>query len=217
MPFIPKSQYSIKHTNGGEFYNPRTGVQYKGEYIQYGTRYFAGNSILDLNTPLKRIEIPKGNIVVNKENFLYNQLNIDIHYLILQIKLKKQKVFYVYPIDYISPNQSMFWKFFNNDIDRKNRVKVIPYIKNNTSIFMKNNKPVMIGKKINVEFNQFEKVLQINLVLNNNFLIRKILNYILSKDKSVYVGLTIETYPEDYYGEELLCIFGLNSLLNVRS
>ena len=75
MPFIPKSQYSIKHTNGGEFYNPRTGVQYKGEYIQYGTRYFAGNSILDLNTPLKRIEIPKGNMVVNKENFLYNQLN----------------------------------------------------------------------------------------------------------------------------------------------
>ena len=75
MPFIPKSQYSIKHTNGGEFYNPQTGVQYKGEYIQYGTRYFAGNSILDLNTPLKRIEIPKGNMVVNKENFLYNQLN----------------------------------------------------------------------------------------------------------------------------------------------
>mgnify|MGYP001343813768 CR=1 FL=1 len=75
MPFIPKSQYSIKHTNGGKLYNPQTGVQYKGEYIQYGTRYFAGNSILDLNTPLKLIEIPKGNMVVNKENFLYNQLN----------------------------------------------------------------------------------------------------------------------------------------------
>ena len=148
---------------------------------------------------------------------LYNQLKKDIHYLILQIKLSNKKVFYVYPIDYKSPNQSMFWKFFYDEIDRKNRVKVIPYIKNNTSIFMKNNKPVMIGKKINVEFNQFEKVLQINLVLNNNFLIRKILNYILSKDKSVYVGLTIETYPEDYYGEELLCIFGLNSLSTIRT
>ena len=79
---------------------------------------------------------------------LYNKLKGNIHYLILQIKLSNKKVFYVYPIDYKSPNQSMFWKFFYDEIDRKNRVKVIPYIKNNTSIFMKNNKPVMIGKKI---------------------------------------------------------------------
>jgi len=75
MPFIPKSQYSVKYTNGGELYNPQTGVQYRGKYIQYGTRYFAGDSILNLNTILKLIEIPEGNLVTNKNTFLFNQLN----------------------------------------------------------------------------------------------------------------------------------------------
>lgn len=75
MPFIPKSQYSIKHTNGGELYNPQTGTQYKGEYIQYKNKYFAGNTILDLSTTLKLIEIPEGNMAISKETFLYNQLN----------------------------------------------------------------------------------------------------------------------------------------------
>lgn len=75
MPYIPKSQYTIKHTNGNELYNSFTGQIYIGEYIQYGQKYFAGNSILNLNTPLKKIKIENNLIVNNTRNFLYNQLN----------------------------------------------------------------------------------------------------------------------------------------------
>ena len=71
-------------------------------------------------------------------------------------------------------------------------------------------------KKYWVVFDRFDNILQIDIVLNNNFLIRKVLKYILSKDKSVYVGLTIETNPNDYCEEELLCIFGLNNLRELK-
>lgn len=75
MPYIPKSQYTVKHTNGSELYNPANGEEYIGEYIQYGQKYFAGNTILSLNTPLKRIPDENDTIVKNTRNFLYNQLN----------------------------------------------------------------------------------------------------------------------------------------------
>lgn len=75
MPYIPKSQYTIKYTNGSELYNPATGQAYIGEYIQYGHKYFAGNSILNLRIPLEKIKIENNLIVNNTRNFLYNQLN----------------------------------------------------------------------------------------------------------------------------------------------
>jgi len=75
MPFIPKSQYKVKHTNGNELYNPSDGQMYIGEYIQYGSKYFAGNSVLNLRVPLKKIKLEKNLIVNNTRNFLYNQLN----------------------------------------------------------------------------------------------------------------------------------------------
>ena len=56
-------------------------------------------------------------------------------------------------------------------------------------------------KKINVEFVRSNNLIQINIILNKNFLVKKILKYILSKEKSVFVGLTIETYEEDFHEE----------------
>lgn len=75
MPYIPKSQYDIKHTNGGELYNPLTGEEYKGDYIQYGQKYFAGNTITNLKIKLKKIDSEENLVLVNTRNFLYNQLN----------------------------------------------------------------------------------------------------------------------------------------------
>ena len=143
---------------------------------------------------------------------MYDLLSEDMTYLIICVKMATKKVFFTYPVYDDSPQLKMFWKFYNNKIDRRKRTKIIPYIKDNRSILMKNNKPVLIAKKINVEFEQFDNIIQMNIVLNKNFLVRKVLKYILSKDKSVYVGLTIETHEEDLCEEELLCIFGLNNL-----
>lgn len=75
MPYIPKSQYNIKHTNGGELYNPSTGEEYSGEYIQYGQKYFAGNTITNLKVKLKKIDKEDNIVLKNTRNFLYNQLN----------------------------------------------------------------------------------------------------------------------------------------------
>ena len=75
MPYIPKSQYDIKHTNGGELYNPTTGKEYSGDYIQYGQKYFAGKTITNLKVKLKEIDLEENLIVNNTRNFLYNQLN----------------------------------------------------------------------------------------------------------------------------------------------
>lgn len=86
MPYIPKSKYSIKSTNGGELYNPQTGNQYRGEYIQYGTRYFAGNSITDLSIKLEKLETNNTHILNTERNFLYNQLNKKFYQ-----KIKNQK------------------------------------------------------------------------------------------------------------------------------
>lgn len=75
MPYIPKSQYTVKYTNGGELYNPANGIEYKGDYIQYGGKYFAGNTITNLKVKLKKIDLEENTIVNNTRNFLYNQLN----------------------------------------------------------------------------------------------------------------------------------------------
>jgi len=75
MPYIPKSQYTVQHTNGGELYDPVTGQEYRGEYIQYGQRYFAGNTILNLKVPLRKIDKEENIVLQNTRNFLYNQLN----------------------------------------------------------------------------------------------------------------------------------------------
>jgi hypothetical protein len=75
MPYIPKSQYNVKHTNGGELYNPITGEEYRGEYIQYGQKYFAGNTITNLKVKLKKIDKEESIVLKNTRNFLYNQLN----------------------------------------------------------------------------------------------------------------------------------------------
>ena len=153
--------------------------------------------VLDINEDLKQ---------------MYELLYEDVTYLIICIKMAEKNVFFTYPVYDDSPQLTMFWKFYNNNIDRRKRTIIIPYIKDNRSFLMKNNKPVLIAKKINVEFERSNNLIQINIILNKNFLVKKILKYILSKEKSVFVGLTIETYEEDFHEEELLCIFGLNNL-----
>jgi hypothetical protein len=87
MPYIPKSQYSVKYTNGGELYNPVTGNEYRGEYIQYGQKYFAGNTITNLKTKLKKIDLEENTVLNNTRNFLYNQLNPK-HYKRIKKRLK---------------------------------------------------------------------------------------------------------------------------------
>ena len=75
MPYLPPNQYDIKFTDGGELYNPTTGDGYKGFYINYRNKYFAGKSASNLKVKLRKIEIPTGNKIANTSNFLYNQLN----------------------------------------------------------------------------------------------------------------------------------------------
>ena len=75
MPYIPKSQYTVKHTNGSELFDPASGEEYIGEYIQYGQKYFAGNTILNLKVPLKKIPEGDDTIARDTRTFLYNQLN----------------------------------------------------------------------------------------------------------------------------------------------
>jgi len=75
MPYIPKSQYDVKYTNGQELYNSRTGEEYKGDYIQYGQKYFAGNTITNLKVKLEKIDTEENLVLKNTRNFLYNQLN----------------------------------------------------------------------------------------------------------------------------------------------
>lgn len=75
MPYIPKSQYSIKYTNGGELYDPLTEQIHVGEYIEYGNKYYAGNNLQNLGNKLKKVKVEESSIVNNSETFLYNQLN----------------------------------------------------------------------------------------------------------------------------------------------
>lgn len=86
MPYIPKSQYNIKYTNGGELYNPQIGTQYRGKYIQYGIKYFAGDNITDLSIKLEKLETNNTHILNTERNFLYNQLNKKFYQ-----KIKNQK------------------------------------------------------------------------------------------------------------------------------
>lgn len=75
MPYIPKSQYKVKSTNGNELYDPIEGQIYIGKYIEFGKNYYAGDNLLNLGNKLKKIDLEKNSIVNNTRNFLYNQLN----------------------------------------------------------------------------------------------------------------------------------------------
>ena len=77
MAYIPKSQYEIKSTNGGDLVNPKTGRIYVGSYIQYGTKYFAGNNPNDLSIGLNKINLNEKNLILTdvKRNFDFNELN----------------------------------------------------------------------------------------------------------------------------------------------
>ena len=80
MPFIPKSQYTVEYTNGNLLYNIRTLEPYTGKYIKYGSKYFAGDNILDLSIILKKFpEREDDSMVVNPINSFYNKLKPQIY------------------------------------------------------------------------------------------------------------------------------------------
>ena len=81
-------------------------------------------------------------------NQIYDLLSEDTTYLIICVKMATKKVFFTYPVYDDSPQLKMFWKFYNNKIDRRKVTKIIPYIKDNKSFLMKNNKPILIAKKM---------------------------------------------------------------------
>ena len=91
--------------------------------------------------PLDKIYVLEENESLNE---IYNILIDGMAYLIINIKLSKKQVIYTYKVENEdSPQIKLFYKLFYNKIDRKKRVKIIPYIKNNKSIIIRNNKPVL--------------------------------------------------------------------------
>jgi len=75
MAFIPKNKVKFLYTEGGELYNPKTQKGHEGDYIQYGIKFFAGNSIANLGDELKPIDQVDRNLDASKTSQLYHVLN----------------------------------------------------------------------------------------------------------------------------------------------
>tara|TARA_B100001113_G_C21118578_1_gene626374 strand:+ start:2509 stop:3462 length:954 start_codon:yes stop_codon:yes gene_type:complete len=88
MPFIPKSQYTKKYTNGGEFvYKNKKNKSYKGPYIIYNKKYYTGTNSFDMGAQLiKSSPIPK--LTQKKTTHSYPSRI----YKILKPKIKEQLI-----------------------------------------------------------------------------------------------------------------------------
>jgi hypothetical protein len=78
MAYIPKNQYSVKYTNGGEFILVSNSRDYKGYYIETikGTYYAGNDPQLTRGQLAKKTLKISNNILVNKiNNRVYNILN----------------------------------------------------------------------------------------------------------------------------------------------
>ena len=130
--------------------------------------------------------------------------------LIVSLLMCNKTIIFVYEGIYNIENK-VIKKFLDGSISRQKRIKMIPYTLNYKSILIKNNKPILLAKKIKIVFNKNDNF-EIKIYLDN-FLIQKIIKKIINKKGiSMYLGLTVETYAEDNTNEELLCVLGLNSL-----
>lgn len=76
MAYIPKSKYTKKHTNGGEFVVASTGKAYIGYYLELSNRtYFAGTEPQNITEELKPFTPSSQNIPRNKANVVFEVLN----------------------------------------------------------------------------------------------------------------------------------------------
>ena len=176
----------------------------KDDIFNLRSKDYHNNNIKITKKPLLKL---KAVYIIEKNRKLPN---FGTNKLLINISLHKKSVVFVYDGIYDIDNE-VINKFLEGTISRKNRIKIIPYVINYKSIFIKNNKPVLIGKKIKVLFNKTNDVFEIKLEFEG-YIINKIINVITNNKKmGVFLGLTVETYPEDNTNEELLCIFGLNN------
>jgi hypothetical protein len=76
MAYIPKNQYSVKYTNGGEFKFRSTGKNYKGYYLKtIKNKYYAGNDPQLIKGELIKNESNYSNTILSgKNNRVYNAL-----------------------------------------------------------------------------------------------------------------------------------------------
>ena len=85
MAYIPKNQYSVKYTNGGEFTLISTEKGYKGYYIEtVKGQYFAGDDPQLIKGKLRK------NTSTTSNNILQNDIN-NLTYNILQKSQFKQQ------------------------------------------------------------------------------------------------------------------------------
>lgn len=85
MTYLPKSKYQIKETGGGEFIDPRNGLEYIGPYIETNSGYYAGknpnNTKVKLQLKSRSTKRRKGkinNILETEKTPEYAHANIGI-------------------------------------------------------------------------------------------------------------------------------------------
>lgn len=86
MAYLPKNQYQIKHTNGGEYKLASNGKEYKGKYIAtIKNKFYAGEDIRDIKGELFPLSTNNSNII--------NRTKVDNRvYVLLKSKdIKKQE------------------------------------------------------------------------------------------------------------------------------
>ena len=164
--------------------------------------YWKNKIKITKSKPLLQLE--KIYIIENNQTFEYD---IDNNSLILYLCLHNKSVIFIYNGVYDVDNY-IIKRFLNGTINRKTRLKVVPSIDCKLS-FIKLKKPILLAKKIKTEFNRHNNCFEIKINLKH-FFIQKIIDKLIKNKSRIFLGLTIETYKEDYLDEELLCIFGLN-------
>tara|TARA_Y100000590_G_C15660916_1_gene992578 strand:- start:49 stop:660 length:612 start_codon:yes stop_codon:yes gene_type:complete len=177
--------------------------------------YYKTKEKISKEEPLLKLDslyiFNKNNIKNNSESFPYNKYknNINENYLIINFILKHKVVYFIYKNIYNIKN-NVIKKFINGEITRENRIKIIPFTKYKL-LFIKLNKPILLGKKIKIKYNKQPNYFEIKINLEYPF-IKSILNKLIKKHVKIHLGITIETYKEDNMSEELICIVGLNNL-----
>jgi hypothetical protein len=85
MAYIPKNQYSVKYTNGGEYRFINTGKDYKGYYIAtIKNKFYAGEDPQFIKGELEKITRNLSN------NLLRNNVNNRVYSVLQKTEVTKQ-------------------------------------------------------------------------------------------------------------------------------